>query len=166
MFRRRQVKTHGRLAREELGESLGHLRMAAVHAADGAAGALAPRVESARQAVKPRLVRASDGLESMLNGSGVKLSKKLGKKKARKKGTRMAGKRWPMLVGGLLATGAVVGVASALMKRRRSQPMWDEYGSTRETSEKIESRSTMDAGIDKASAKADAAKERTSDLIR
>ena len=158
MFRRRQVKTHRRLAREELGESLGHLRMAAAHAADGAAGALAPRVQYARQAV---VSRASDGIESLMSSNG---SRK--KKKARKKGTGMTGKRWPMVVGGLLATGAVVGVAGALVKRRRSQPIWDEYGSTRETGEKVESRSTMDAGIGKASAKVDAAKERTSDLIR
>jgi hypothetical protein len=155
------MKTHSRLAREELGESLGHLRMAAAHAADGAAGALAPRVQHARQAVKPGLNRASDSLESLLSSNGSR------KKKARKKkGTGMAGKRWPMMVGGLLATGAVVGVATALMKRRRSQPMWDEYASTRETGEKIDSRSTMDASVGKASAKADAAKDRTSDLIR
>src|SRR5262245_40268462 len=70
VFRRRQVKTHGRLMREELGEGVAHLRMAAAHAAEGAAGALAPRVIAARAAVEPGLRKtrgiASDGTDSLL----------------------------------------------------------------------------------------------------
>lgn len=39
----------------------------------------------------------------------------------------MARKRWPMMIGGLLAAGAAVGAAGALVRRRRSRRTWDEY---------------------------------------
>ena len=167
MFRRRQVKTHTRLAREELTEGIGHLRMAAAHAADGAAGALAPRVDAARKAVKPGLKKAQGAVigTAMISTAGAQRLAHRGKKKE----TGMAGKRWPMMVGGLLATGLAVGAASALMKRRRSQNAWDEYTSTRTSGDAgamLESaKSSMDAGVDKASKKAEAARERGSDLV-
>jgi hypothetical protein len=192
------VKTHGLLAREELNESIDHLRMAAAHAADGAAGALAPRVDAAvksglRNVVRPGLTKARGAaLDSValfgvaLDGSretkllarkgtkqlariGTKRLARKGKKKVQKRETGMTGKRWPMMVGGLLATGAVVGAASALMRRRRSEGAWDEYGSTRTSGDADamldSAKSSMDAGVDKASPAAGAAKERTSDLI-
>jgi hypothetical protein len=160
VFRRRQVKTHTRLAREELTEGFGHLRMAAAHAADGAAGALAPRVDAARKAVKPGLSKAGG---AMLGAAMI--APRLARR-GKKKESGMAGKRWPMMVGGLLATGLAVGAASALIKRRRSRTTWDEYGSTRESGGMLEStRTSMDAGVDKASKRAEAARERGSDLI-
>ncbi len=167
MFRRRQVKTHTRLAREELAEGFGHLRMAAAHAADGAAGALAPRVDAARKAVKPGLSKASGAVftTALLVPAGAKRLARKGKKKE----TGMAGKRWPMMIGGLLATGVAVGAATALMKRRRSRNTWDEYGSTRTTTDSgalLESaKSTTEAGIDKTSKRPEAARERSGDLI-
>ena len=184
MFRRRQVKTHTRLAREELNESFGHLRLAAAHAADGASGALAPRVESARKAVQPSLTKARDVtvdsmdtlLSAALDGSrrARKDAKKLARKGKRKvqKQTGLGGKkrRWPMVLGGLMAAGAVAGAATAYVKRRRANNnAWDEYDATRTTTDAHavldKAKSTMDASVDKVSAAAKDAKDRTSDLI-
>ncbi len=184
MFRRRQVKTHTRLAREELNESFGHLRLAAAHAADGASGAMAPRVESARKAVQPSLTKARDVtvdsmdtlLSAALDGSrrARKDAKKLarnGKKKVQKQ-TGLGGnkkRRWPMVLGGLVAAGAVAGAATAYVKRRQANNAWDEYDATRTTSDTHavldKAKSTMDAGVDKVSAAAKDVKERSSDLI-
>jgi len=183
VFRRRQVKNHTRLAREELNESFGHLRMAAAHAADGASGALAPRVEAARKTVQPQLTKARSAavgtvdslFSAALDGSrdasrkGKKLAKKGKKKVANATGQQK--RRWPKVLGGLLAAGAVAGAASAAIKRRRARNGWDEYESptTRSTSDADSvldsAKSTMDAGIDKATATAASAKDRASDLI-
>jgi hypothetical protein len=164
------------LAKNELGESLGHLRMAAAYAADGAADRLAPSVEAARKAVKPQLKKArgvaKGSVDSVfgaaLNGTDAakRTALKARKKMLKKQKPR---RRWPMVAGGLLAAGAVVGTASALMRRRRAQQAWDEYDSTRVTEDvhaKLDSaKSTMDAGVDKVSAAAKDAKDRASDLI-
>lgn len=196
MFGRRQVKNHGRMAAHELGESYGHLRMAASHAADGAGVALAPRVDAARRAVAPTVERARDAATSSMGSLLVAArdGRKTAQKKARKtnakaqkkvskatnsalvkigKKNKSSSKKWPIMIGGLLAAGAAIGATSALLKRRRSQPTWEEYTSdsatTRTTTDAHalldSAKSTMDAGIDKASAAASAVKERTSDLI-
>ncbi|MEV8514964.1 hypothetical protein [Dactylosporangium sp. NPDC051484] len=181
MFRRRQVQTHSRLARDELGESLDHLRMAAAHAADGASGALAPRVDAARRAMKPHLEsgmsRAKGGVDtvmiiardrSRLTGRKAVKTGRKGKVGMTRNGQKSS-RRWPTMIGGLLMAGAAVGVASALLRRRRDQQGWDEYGATRTTSDSgsmLESaKSTMDAGMDKARTMGEAAKDRASDLI-
>ena len=168
MFRRRQVKTHTRLAREELNESFGHLRMAAAHAADGASKAVKPSLQKARGA-------AYSGASSLLEaaGDGSRKAKRMARKGKNKvtgkKESRLAGKRWPVLIGGLVAAGTAIGAATAIMRKRRSQQLWDEYGSTRTTSDTDSvlgsAKNTMNAGIDKASAAASAAKDRASDLI-
>ena len=75
------------------------------------------------------------------------------------------------MIGGLLAAGAAIGVTGALRKRGRSQPTWEEYtaDATRTSTDAHalldSAKSVMDAGIDKASTAASAAKGRTSDLI-
>jgi len=167
----------------ELGESFDHLRMAAAHAADGASGALAPRVDAARNVVKPRLESgmsmAMGGMDSMLSVARER-SKDAGKKagKMKNKSTKAAAKltgkqqksrRWPMAIGGLLVAGAAMGAASAMLRKRRNQQTWDEYGATRTTSDTGSvlgaAKNTMDAGIDKAKTMGEAAKDRASDLI-
>jgi len=187
VFRRRSVKTHTRLAREELNEGLGHLRLAAAHAADGASGALAPRVESARKAVQPGLTKARDvtmdsvdslfsaALDSSRQASrrAKKDAKKLvrkGQKQVQKKtGLGKKPRRWPKVLGGLAVAGAVAGAAAAYMKRRQANNAWDEYDATRTTTDAHsvldKAKSTMDASVDKASAAAKDAKDRASDLI-
>ncbi|WP_432982340.1 hypothetical protein [Dactylosporangium sp. CA-233914] len=167
--------------RDELGESLDHLRMAAAHAADGASGALAPRVEAARKAVKPRLDsgmnRAMGGMESVVviarerSKQAGRKAGKIGSKSRNKlmRQERKSSRRWPMTIGGLLAAGVAVGAASAYMRRRRNEQSWDEYGSTRTTGDTGSmldtAKSTMDAGVDKARTMGEAAKDRASDLI-
>lgn len=42
----------------------------------------------------------------------------------------MARKRWPMVVGGVLAAGAVAGTATVLVRRHRTKRTWEEYGNT------------------------------------
>lgn len=194
MFRRRQEKSHSRLMAAELGQSVDHLRSAASHAAEGASIALAPRVDAARKAVKPTVDRArgaaANSLDSLFDATreSTRSAKKKARKvntKAQKKATRAknnalakvgrkqnTGAKWPVLIGGLVAAGALIGAGSAILKRRRSQPTWEEYTTdtaTRTTSDAHalldQAKSTMDAGIDKASAAANAVKERTSDLI-
>ncbi|MET7418088.1 hypothetical protein [Dactylosporangium sp. NPDC005555] len=177
VFGRREVKTHRRLMQEELGESLGHLRMAAAHAADGASGALVPRVENARKAVKPGISKASDAAGTILviardrSRQAGRQAEKMGRKGKAKmmKNESRNSRRWPMAIGGLLMAGAAVGAATALMRRRRANQTWDEYGSTRTTSDTgsmlDSAKSTMDAGIDKAKTMGEAAKDRASDLI-
>lgn len=166
--------------RDELGESFDHLRMAAAHAADGASGALAPRVDAARQAVKPGMRKARDaamgGMDTVLviardrsRETGKKAGKTKHKGKARMMGNEGRSRRWPMAIGGILVAGAAVGAASAMLRRRRNQQSWDEYGSTRTTSDTgsmmDSAKSTMDAGIEKAKTMGEAAKDRASDLI-
>lgn len=177
VFGRREVKTHRRLMQDELGESLGHLRMAAAHAADGASGALAPRVENARKVVKPGLMKAGGAAGTILviardrSRQASKQAEKMGRKgkaKMMKQESRNS-RRWPMTLGGLLVAGAAVGAATALMRRRRANQAWDEYGATRTTSDTgsmlDSAKNTMDAGIDKAKTMGEAAKDRASDLI-
>jgi len=177
VFRRRQVQTHTRLMQDELGESLVHLRMAAAHAADGASGALAPRVDAARRAMKPRLeygmTAARGGMDSMMDMARER-SRKAGrsgrKTKAKIKMKSSSSKRrWPMAVGGMLMAGVAIGAMSAMMRRRRDQQAWDEYGSTRSTSDTGSmlgaAKNTMDASLEKARTMGEAAKDRASDLI-
>src|SRR5438477_8086972 len=144
------MKTHTRLAREELNEGLGHLRLAAAHAADGASGALAPRVESARKAVQPGLAKARtatmDSVDTLFTAAiegSRKASKRATKdaKKMARKGKKQvqmrSGKqrRWPKVLGGLAVAGAVAGTAAAYMKRPQANNAWDEDDATRTTSD-------------------------------
>jgi hypothetical protein len=160
--------------------------MAAAHAADGASGALAPRVDAARKAVQPRLEsgmnRATGGLDTVMlmarerSRQAGRKAEKMGRMgKSKMKTAKMmpdqsrSSRRWPMAIGGLLVTGVVVGAASSMLRRRRDRQAWDEYGSTRTTADSGSmlgaAKSTMDAGIDKAKTMGEAAKDRASDLI-
>jgi hypothetical protein len=129
VFRRHEVKTHGRLAREELNESLEHLRMAAAHATSSAAGALAPRFDDARKA-------ATEGFDSLRvvardSARTANAVARKGKAKLKKKEAPTSRKRWSMVVSGL-AAGVLAGAAAALFSRRRArQERWHEYGTTR-----------------------------------
>jgi hypothetical protein len=188
MFRRRQAKTHGRLMREELGESFEHFRLAVGHATGGAANLVGSRSGSAMRSVQPGLrkagrattatvlplaLAAGSGVRSGLRGSArqaeqaaraARKGARKGKAKLMREEPRM--RRWPMLLGGLLAAGAVVGAAGALIARRRAnRDQWEEYGSARSTAGRtdamIESaKSTVDSGRDKVQSLADSAKER------
>jgi hypothetical protein len=193
MFRRRQAKTQGRLMRDELGESFEHFRLAVGHAAGGAANLVGPRYGSAKREVLPGLRKANrataatvvplalaarSGVRSGWRGTArqaeqaAKAARKSaykGKAKLMREEPRM--RRWPMMLGGLLAAGAVVGAAGALIARRRAnRDQWEEYGSARSASGRtdalIESaKSTTDTGRDKVQSLADSAKERAADMM-
>src|SRR5439155_1086817 len=103
--------------REELVESMEHLRMAAAHAAGGAAGAIAPRFEAARGRVEPTVNRSLDWLTETARDSARKANKTARKARNEKRGKSMAQRRWPMMVGGLLIAGAA---ANDTVQERRA----------------------------------------------
>lgn len=187
VFGRRQAKTHGRLMREELNESVEHLRMAAAHAAGGAAEVLAPRLDAARDRVEPNLSRSVDWVV-VTAGDAARQGKKAARRaaqgnvrkaaqgnarkatKGKRKGDSMARKRMPMLVGGLLVAGAIAGIAGALMSRRRQQK-WQEYGASEPISGiKQEAKSMVDsatkAGAESVAKAADTVKEKATEVAR
>ena len=167
MFGRRQTKTHGRLMREELIESMEHFRMAAAHAAGGAAGAIAPRFEAARGRVEPTVNRSLDWLTETARDSARKANKTARKARNEKRGKSMAQRRWPMMVGGLLIAGAAAGAAGALISRRR-QKRWNEYGTSTYAGDRSfasTAKSGIDAGMEKASHIADTARDKAGDVL-
>lgn len=130
-----QPKTHGQQMRDELAESIGHLKLAAAHVAGGAAEKLTPTYDrtrrltargwnSTRGGIAPVLHQMRDGAANArrrLNPeSTLKVSVKSKSKSKR-------GRTKPALVG-LLAAGAVAGAAGAVItRRRRAAQQWDEY---------------------------------------
>jgi hypothetical protein len=110
--------------REELNESLEHFRMAAAHAAGGAAHVLAPRLDEAKKA-------ASTGVDTLRDAArdGARQANTLARKDRTKMKKKTAPRRrWPALVSGLLVVGAAAGAVGALFSRRRTRQRWNEYG--------------------------------------
>ncbi len=162
MFGIGRRKTQGQLAKAELNQGFGHLKQAATYAARGAGATVGPRVRAARGAIAPTAVvvrdRASSGYASTMSAlaplalalrnaeaeatgkalTGRKaaaakraaVSRKVkakNMKAARRKKSGRGG-----LMTGLLAAGAVAGLAGAMaMRRRREQQEWAEYDPTR-----------------------------------
>jgi len=188
------MKTHSRLMREELEQGLEHFRMAAAHAAGGAALALSPTVDVAKRSVKPGLRKARGATLATIvplalaarSGtmtaqrqarrqaeSAARAARKSalkGRAKLMRKEPRV--KRWPMMLGGLLVAGATIGAASALVARRRAnRTQWEEYGATRTTttgrhdSMMDSAKSTVETGKEKVQSLAESAKERAADLM-
>lgn len=189
MFRRRQMKTHSRMMREELEQSLEHFRMAAAHAAGGTALALHPTVNAAKRSVKPGLRKARGATVATI--TPIAVAARSGAERAQRKAevaarsarrsalrgkAKLTGKeprvkRWPMMLSGLLIAGAAIGTVGAIVARRRAnRTQWEEYGASRTTSGRTDSmmdsaKSTMEAGKDKVQSLADSAKERAADLM-
>jgi hypothetical protein len=125
--RKREQRSHGQQLMDELNESYAHLRLAAGHAAGGAAEKLTPTFDRAstwasgsankgwsttRDAFAPLYHQMRDGAANARKEYRVSSTKK---------------NRWPMLVG-LLAAGAAAGAVGAVMARRRqAAAQWDEY---------------------------------------
>ncbi|MEH0984941.1 hypothetical protein [Micromonospora sp. CPCC 205556] len=153
-------KTQGQLARVELNQGIGHLRQAATYAAKGAGATVGPRVQAARVAVAPTAVvvrdRASTGFAStvaalaplalavrnaqaeaagkVVTGRKAAAAKQaaVNKKVKARNMKKKKQKRSGGMLTGLLAAGAVAGVAGAMaMRRRREQQEWAEYDPTR-----------------------------------
>jgi hypothetical protein len=123
VFGRKESRTHTDQLLDELAQSYGHLKLAAGHAAGGAAEKLTPPYDKARNAAgrgwtstkdafAPMYEQVKDGAANARKGANVSDSKQ---------------NRWPMLAG-LLAAGAAVGAAGAMIaKRRRAAKEWDEF---------------------------------------
>jgi hypothetical protein len=158
-------KSRGQMMREELGSSWEHLLQAATLVANGMGSSIGPRASKVRLAaergwetsVGPLAIAYRQGAADA-RATALKLSKR---SKAAKKGRQMGNRRVGMLVG-LLAAGAAVGAACALVMRRRKREGWSEYEPT-EALEGVsgEARSMME----KAGSKVDTAKEKAADKL-
>jgi len=151
-------KTQGQLAKVELGRGVGHLKQAAAHATKGTGAAVGPRVQAARSAIAPTALvvrnRAASGYVSTVAAlaplvvavrdaqaeaavraaagrrtAAVKQSTVSRKVQATTmRATRRKKKSGRGRMAGLLAIGAVVGLAgAAAMRRRHEQREWVEY---------------------------------------
>ncbi|GAB3151642.1 hypothetical protein GCM10027290_41290 [Micromonospora sonneratiae] len=146
MFGIGRRRTHSQLAKAELGESIDHFRRAATHAAGGVGATVGPRMTAAREYVAPTAARfrdrasygwgatvtalaplavaAADGARQA--GATARKAKPRKMRAMRKKESLMARRRWPMVTG-ILAAGAMIGVAGAVAMRRRRQQEWESY---------------------------------------
>ncbi len=146
----RQVSTPGQMMRQELGDSIGHLREAATYGADGARVLAATGWHSTRAAAAPLAQAARIGAAEALRGieksretlrqadltpyrtemvksmKTMKRAAKAGAKAARDEVRRPRRRRMPILLG-VLAAGAVVGTVGAVLARRRSRALWEDY---------------------------------------
>ncbi len=126
MFGRKEPpRTQRQQIRDELGETYAHLRLAASHAAGGAAEKLTPPYDRARYVANRGWVTTKDAFAPLYEQvrSGAANARKdyqvleIPEKK----------NRWGALLG-LLAAGAAVGaVGAVVMRRRRAEAQWDEY---------------------------------------
>lgn len=145
MFLIRRRKSPGTLVKSELGESFGHLMQAATYAANGVGATVGPRVQGARDRVAPTATkvrdRAATGWSSAMTtltplavaaSDGARRAGSAARKaKAKNMQKKKAARRRNSMVTGLLAAGAVAGVAGALaMRRRRMEQQWSEYEPT------------------------------------
>lgn len=178
-LRRRPVKTHARLAREELNESIEHLVQAANHAAGGVGATVGPRVSAARERVGPAADRmrtvAAAGLGTTAAAlaplavaarDGSRLAKRdmLAMKKMTKREKKSSG-RWPRMA--LLAAGVAVGLAGAMVvRRRRQQQHWEEYDPSRPMESPADQASgVLHKAADTVSTTAETLAEKTSSAI-
>ncbi|MEU8214886.1 hypothetical protein AB0C47_03840 [Micromonospora taraxaci] len=142
-------KSQGQLARAELNQSISHLMQAANHAATGAGATVGPRVQVARSYVAPTAAkvrdRASTGWGTTLTtlaplaaaardgaAQAGPLTRKAKSKTMRITGKKKQPRRRGSMMTGLLAAGAIAGLAGAVaLRRRREQQEWAEYDPTR-----------------------------------
>jgi len=118
--RNKPTPTQTQLLLDELAESYGHFKQAAGHVAGGAAEKITPSYD--------RAVNVASRGWSTTKGAFTPIydQVKVGAANARRE-QEMKRNRWPMLVG-LLAAGAAVGAAGAMVaRRRRTAAQWDEY---------------------------------------
>jgi gas vesicle protein len=152
MFGRRQARTHSQLMREQLNQGVGHLWQAAAHAAGGVGATVGPKWQSAKGHVPPGIGKVRDvtahGVDTTMaaflplldaarsgaatatrNGRGGGVMSRKAQQAGSKAGKRESGmsrKRATMLVS-LLAAGAAIGAAGAVLARRRHRAHWEEY---------------------------------------
>ncbi len=116
--------THRQQLLDELGQSYGHLKLAAGQLAGGTAEKITPPYDRARYVASRRWSSTKDAF------APVYAQMRDGAANARKETEVVVvdkRNRWPMFMG-LLAAGAAVGAAGALVSRRRkAAEQWDEF---------------------------------------
>jgi hypothetical protein len=159
------MKTHSQLARDELSEGFGHLRLAAAHAAggvgatvgprwDSAKGHMPPRVGTMRRAAANRFDVAVAGLVPLMEAARIGAAEatrdaQKARRRAEKRESRMSRKRVTILVS-LLTAGAAVGAAGAIVSSRRNRAKWEEYESQGVNAMRGGTRSVADAARESA----------------
>ena len=125
MFGRSKSRTHSEQLMDELSQSYGHLKMAAAHAAGGAAERVTPSYDKARVMAARRW--------NTTKGTFSPLYDQIREGAANARGTNgrrepeMKRNKWPVVIG-LVAAGAAAGAAGAMIaRRRRVAAQWDEY---------------------------------------
>lgn len=124
-LRRAETTNRSHLFRREMGESLEHLLRAIGHAAGGVRATMEPRLDAAREYVGPAAARLRESTAAAFNEAAARQSQEREAAVMRRGMTRQYA-----ALAGLLATGAAVGIAGALVVRRRRQ-MWEEYDASR-----------------------------------
>jgi len=108
---------------DELAESYGHLRQAAGHMAGGAAEKVTPPYDRARNMASKSWVGTKGAFQPMVE----QMRAGAANARADYEAEHAKRNRWPALVG-LLAAGAAVGAAGAMVvRRRRAAAEWEEY---------------------------------------
>ncbi|MEV0455667.1 hypothetical protein [Catellatospora methionotrophica] len=152
-------KTRGELMREEMGQSWDHFLQAATHAAGGVGASFGPTTGRMRRATSRGMGTTASALAPLAAAyregatDALHASKKAhAKARKSKKGGHVSGKGNTGMLIGLLAAGAAVGIAGALVMKRRRQQQWSEY----DPSQALESmRSESKSMTDKSAGKAD-----------
>ena len=119
--RSKPSRTHTQQLWDELMESYGHLKLAAGHAAGGAAERVTPSYDRARDVASRRWNTTLDTFSPLYD------QMREGAANARKEKQLSKRKKWPLMIG-LLAAGTAAGAVGAMVaRRRRAAAQWDEY---------------------------------------
>ena len=125
MIGRSKSRTHSEQLVDELGQSYLHLKLAAAHAAGGAAERVTPSYDRAREMAARRFGTTKGTFsplydqirEGAANARGANGRREL----------EMKRNKWPVVLG-LVAAGAAAGACGAMIaRRRRVASQWDEY---------------------------------------
>ncbi|HET9516630.1 MAG TPA: hypothetical protein VFO77_02765 [Actinoplanes sp.] len=154
-------KSRGQLVRQELRQSAEHFKQAATHAARGTGATVGPKLDAARERIRPATGRVADAASSSwgstiavltpLTTAATDSARQAGKKgrKARDKNMkkmqkqsaklqrrsdkaiRRSGKSGRGRMAKLLIAGTAIGAGAAFVMRRRQGQQWDEYDPSR-----------------------------------
>ena len=165
-------RTRGELMRAELGESWEHFLAAAGHTANGVGKSVGPRAtmlkgaavrgwEGTATALAPLAVAYREGAADAATAA-LKTRKR---SQSRKKGKPVSNRRTGMLIG-LLAGGAALGAAGALVVRRRRRQEWSEYEPTEGLEPMVEKAGRTGSTMDKLAHRTSKAMDKTAGKLQ